>query len=323
MKLKNLNSVISKLKQNVSFSSTIFDNFRDNKEVAIHAITYNYNNFSSLSPKFKEDYDIWKTLLDIEPYFIKNIPNFLENDKNLALIALKKNPESYQYLSKSLLSDKDICFLAVKHYSNFKSIPKKYQNDKIFIEQSINFNSSFSTPITQFLPIEILKNRDLMLKAVELNPLNFKHIDKSLQEDKEIIFFAIQSPGNFQLLNENIKNDINFVKKLINKSHGVFQYVNESMQNDKELALQTVSKWPYAIKYLGKDLILDKEILLNAVKINKFAYNEFPKEIKKLCKKDNCVEKLIELIYKEKNDSILKKLNDKILNSTNDKIYKI
>lgn len=100
-------------------------------------------------------------------------------------------------------------------------------------------------------------DKEVVLKAVEMNGNNLEHASDRLKDDKEVVLKSIQYNGLcLSHAGEKLKDDREVVKKAIeNDIFGwVLQSASDRLKDDKELVLQAVKKHPIAIDYASPGL---------------------------------------------------------------------
>jgi hypothetical protein len=185
---------------------------------------------------------------------LSELSHELRNDKDLALIAIKSNPFSFQFVGELLIDDYGLikfaykykkfslnynnpgglelieyCPIEIRHNVNFllellefdfsiwKYFPEHYLNEEYFMKQAVSFNSQIITRAGEHLK----NNREIVLIAAKnngyfLNSTEFEHF----VFDREIILEGCIS--NSSLINEKLpavyKNDFLFIKELFERS---------------------------------------------------------------------------------------------------------
>lgn len=87
------------------------------------------------------------------------------------------------------------------------------------------------------------------------------------------------------------------------------KYLKEELKNDKDIAKELINLNSFNFKYLSKELRNDKEIILSVISKDKSLICLSTEEIRNKCNEDNCIEVITKLIYEEKQNKILEKIN--------------
>lgn len=166
---------------------------------------------------------------------------FYRNNKELARLAIRRDPLSYTLLCDSLKSDGEILhclFMESRAYL-----------DSYLGDISINLNSIlteddvlqlvYSNRLSlQFLSKEYKNNRRILLAAatVQYN-LDFEKIIGDLEEihltDSVIMLAVVKNrPSNFKFASEQLKSDSEFVTKCVLSAFDVLEFVSNRFKND-------------------------------------------------------------------------------------------
>jgi len=136
---------------------------------------------------------------------------------------------------------------------NYTIVYLVYDKDLIFrIKEMGNSSDTIASPvindISRLFKQEILYN----------DPIFLVFLAKNIQHS-----FISQC---FSLIDDKLKNNSDFMMKLIKIQHSYTKYASEDLKNDKEFVLNYVKVNGLALEYASEDLRNDKEIVLVAVK---------------------------------------------------------
>lgn len=110
-----------------------------------------------------------------------------------------------------------------------------------------------------------IKNKDEALEAIEKNPWILKHIDKKLQENREIVETAIKKePLTLQYANESLKSDIGLVSIATTKKAEAFKYASNVLKANADFVKQIVDKQPQALQYADALIKNNVDVVLTA-----------------------------------------------------------
>ena len=90
------------------------------------------------------------------------------------------------------------------------------------------------------LPANLKKDRDIVIEALKGQPGVLEVVDKSLQDDKEIVNMCIINSNNGMLMKhagKKLKKNKEFIMDLLKKTKNnyVFEYADKSLENDPDL----------------------------------------------------------------------------------------
>lgn len=209
-----------------------------NKEGIRKLIEINPLIIKDLSNTYKDDLELAKLVIDKAPNLIeclnKRTTEKICVDKQYCKDLLKKNIQAFSYLSLKLRNDKDFVFPYVKKNPRFlENVSKRLRNNKEFMEQ---FTDTF-----MFLFCageDILKDEELMLKALNFSPTCIFKIDKSLQ-NKEFYEKAIKlHPKSYQNISSKHQLDDDLIHFLLTHE----TYYNDKYEKQSTVDLIPISK---------------------------------------------------------------------------------
>jgi hypothetical protein len=243
----------------------VSDRLKADEEVLISSLkSSNGNSIIFASPTLKSNMDIVKNALQYINYssinVFKDLGMLAQSNKEIALLAISKKPESYLYVSEDLKNDIDIVKTAIKlDGSLFKFIPLSFkQNKEIFllaIKQyalaiefateefknnlevaKIVLASKYDKTLS-FFSDEIRDNKELVLFAVKNHASQLEFASKRLKMDYDLVKQAITQSGvTYRFIDENLKSDPYLIKKAIECSTGLaLNYIDEKYLNHPEI----------------------------------------------------------------------------------------
>ena len=195
----------------------------------------------------------WKRNREIVLEAVKQNPEAIKYaqvmDKEIALIAIRKNGEMLLHVTKELREDPEVVLEAVK------------QNYKVLQEAS---KEGLKTAFTKEIALEMVKqdglmleetkefveDKDVVLEAVKQNGNALKYVSDSFKEDFEIVLTALES------LSENVKNN------------------KYKFQNVREVYLAAIKENPEYYKYASDTMRFDKKFIIDAVRQNSMVIRE-------------------------------------------------
>lgn len=133
---------------------------------------------------------------------------------------------------------------------------------------------------------DFLKNdKKIGLMAVELNGLNLKHLSSRLQADREIVWKACENNCNsFQYACHELKENSQFILNIIGFDFDkaqFFKHISPILKNDREFLFKLLNKNEFTYRFFSNEFRNDKLLTLNALKINPYLFRFCSKELQK------------------------------------------
>ena len=126
----------------------------------------------------------------------------------------------------------------------------------------------FTLPLRDQDFLKSIKNKNFILKAIQIDYTIFNYINDKLKEDKDFILKAIQINFQiFQFVHELKKDDENFILESISINSNIFFYVNDQLKNNRDFVFKAIQIAPNIFKYVGDELKKNKELILDGLKI--------------------------------------------------------
>ena len=130
----------------------------------------------------------------------------LKKNKEICLIATKKNGYAYHYIDKELRNDRDLILAALEQKGEMlQFVPDIFKKDKEIVLLAIK-NDGYSL---RYADKKFRKNRDIVLQAVSQNYEALEYATKVLKNDKEIIWLALnQNIGAYKFIGDDFKAEL-------------------------------------------------------------------------------------------------------------------
>ena len=110
------------------------------------------------------------------------------------------------------------------------------ENEQNIIKKLKELPDEFST-----LPLGYQENRDFIINCLENNAQILEFVNDQFKNDKEVVMLAIKKfERHFSALyfaSEALKNDIDFVKEVLNYDENAFPHISERLKCDKNIVL--------------------------------------------------------------------------------------
>ena len=234
--------------QKVSFFKKLSNIIKSDKKLIISLIKNYIPIFKYLSDKNKNDIEILKSeILINSSSSIKDAPKALQDDQDLILAIVKKNPKLFQFASKNLKSN------------------------KIFIMDLIEDNEYLLKKIFNLLDKSLINDQnfilDLIRKFPESHYLHSSVNDNQFHKIKlEALLTKLDTASEYNTIADDIQiddlhpsilGDINITTKDF-----LIQYLNKKHKHNEELLFSEFSYSPSFIKHLHPLLLKDEDLLM-------------------------------------------------------------
>lgn len=141
---------------------------------------------------------------------LKWAPEDIQNNRRLALKCVARNGRGYRYLPEAFREDPAFILAAVAKQEHYKA--------------------------AEHIPEALLNDQNFVLRLVKVNGLTLKFVNNQLQADKEIVFAAAtQEIEAFQFASGNLKNNIDFVKKILAIDVGAYEWLSKRLKENEVL----------------------------------------------------------------------------------------
>lgn len=202
----------------------------------------------------KQITDIYKNYEDF--VFNFNDSDKLKSDVNKILFELKQHGLSKLETVDSSLKDNfafiqsivDEFGIKVLSYVKKDFDKSKISTKKFYINQ---LEKSIIEPNIKNIPEKYKKDRDILLKLVELDAYNLKLIDPNIENYKEFIKLSIEkNPMSIKYASDEIKSDEFFVRTAINKNVLSFRHVADKFRLDKQFIYENIHNYNLLLECL-------------------------------------------------------------------------
>lgn len=254
---------------NIEIENVLSEKWKD-KTYVLSAIKYSSKALKYADNKFKIDREV---VLKAVGYFGDSIlyaDKKFRDDKKVMLTAISNQGyENYAYCGKQDYSLRHKA--AERNGLLFKIASPRLRNDKEVILTAINANPL----VIQYVP-KILKNNIEIIKValkqydkngcysfgLNTRDINiFEYIDKKFSKDRTLIEDISVSGCLLKHMDISLQDDKVFIMKLLKKDPRLFYYLSDKNKNVKEFALIAVTYKVVYFYHLGEKLQKDKDIL--------------------------------------------------------------
>lgn len=250
--LQNYNNIIKLYIIVNNYDDTLYNLFD------INELKYKYS-LCYTTQFFKKNYHIYKKyrcIILLLIYYDKlpfcdllSLDDKYKNDKELIYIAYQINGDILRYVCKDLLNNKEFILKGISYY--------KFNCSNIFT----------------YISDELKKDKDIINNFVENDPGSFEYLSADCKLNKELILKSINQKNNYDAyslnyINNELRNDKNFMISCININCNTYHYVSDNLKYDKDIGLAAVING-FHYNILHNTIKYDSNILLEALKTRK------------------------------------------------------
>jgi hypothetical protein len=172
---------------------------------------------------------------------------YYEEDKELALLAVSREPLAYSLLSTDLMLDESIqkvlCF-------------------------STNWNLLFYIKEWN-LVVENILTLDEICKVLKTNRNLLSMLSNNLHSNAECLMAALSNDvSNIKYADESLKKDRTFALEVIKSYPETLEYFDDFLKSNKEIVLEAIKNNYLAIQYCSEQLRSNEEFICEAYKLN-------------------------------------------------------
>lgn len=177
----------------------------------------------------------------------------------------------------------------------FKDAPVSLLSDELFIKCAVKIEGD----VLKLCPQNLRNNKNIVLDAIKNNYRSIEYASDNLKKDRDIVLKSVKRNSslysNVLKFPEDLKNDIDFLKKMIFENANNIEFIPEKYADQQSLYLLAIknsssvidsinsvnNELPsYVIKEFKKNL-KDYSFCLNAVFENAYTYEFLEESIKK------------------------------------------
>lgn len=348
-KIRKSRDIIIKIaKHNPTILTYLDDEFKNDEEIVSICLENSWDIFNYASQRLKND-DIFirNQLIKKHNYnsnMIKYATNNIKKNKELVLLAIKKNFWSYGHIHEDLKNDREFIKSALElNGCVIYLVKNEFKNDDELV-----FIAVHSTPHAIKFTLEKYKNNKPLAKIalyekteeIKTNKkkiLNSNTTSDEITYDKTIncnIFnehhdfehLNVYSQGYYiQYLSDNLKNDFEIIECGLKNSCWTFCYLDENKRNDYKFILWALQINASIYQFINDEYKKNAEIIEYMTITNNFhdMYNYFPNEIKN---KKSVIKNMVSNNYRMLRDVNPCILDDdvfmlEIMNDTNFRVF--
>ncbi len=192
----DLEIVLKAVKENGKFLKFVSPRLQDHEEVAREAVAQNWEAHAWISERLSQDDAIfqmakeacWRSIKE-NPDCYRSLSERLNQDEDLFLEVVKQDPKKLKYLSNHPLINDLSVLIKILHHNGLalEYLDRKYRENIYLVTCAIEQNIK----ALRQLKFGLVNNKDLMLRAVQIDPYEGLYcLGYELTDDDDIIWLA-------------------------------------------------------------------------------------------------------------------------------------
>lgn len=188
---------------------------RNNREVALYAVSINEYYFEELSEELRNDEDIAFAALEKSINNLKYIGSDVRNSKRIFDYVISNNKLLYtDAMGCELRKDKEYVLHVIKDYLQNCSL-------RFFCKQ---------------LHEDLLSDREVAIASVSVDGMAIVHFSDQIRNDDEVVSIALKNDGeSIKFVNERFTKDKNYALIALKTYPAAILYLDRSIQYDPEI----------------------------------------------------------------------------------------
>ncbi len=259
---------------------------RNDKDIAIEAVRNREKAMMFVSEELKYDKEV------IQSAFIRSttlrseigiafsfLPEEIQDNEEMALIAISIFDGAFQYFSDRLKNDENfLARVAAKNSGVLRYFDSKYLKDEDFINKVLDIHPSYriinTKSFARYLDDTLLDNENMMKVILQKSGFeNFQYISERLKESRDYILEIIPiAPKVYEFLNQYHDNE--GITLVAVKEDGMnLRLASWRLREDKEVVLEAVKNNPHSIQFGSYELQNDEKLLSYVTKDNSYYFD--------------------------------------------------
>lgn len=278
--VKNQMDIINGLRELNTIGIKSINKIKLTDEELKHFYTRKYGFGYSTDPKHDKIIDIRNVADDYNSTNDKEVklkmivkgylPDNFVTDRDLMKEAITNFKGTFKYGAENIRGDKELFELSIsgnnKYFDNLKFVTDKIGNDKEYIISLINKDSVFF----EYANEKMKDDEDVVMTALKSENAKmdfFNYASPRLKNDKRIVLKAMEiSFYNCRYIGDELKNDIGFVKTIINNGYPEILAFLSDLKDNEEIVRDSVSMNGTLFQYASPRLKDNEDILRIAIK---------------------------------------------------------
>ena len=264
--------------------SILGDKLKKDHDIVTKAIAMDCNLYQDLPKNLKEDLLIFtEALKDMSfasrkslPLMVENAPSIITQDIDTCQKIISKDLSFFEYLPKSIQSNKQIISfwskLETKNYSELDEKDLIIFLSFISRDQKSWFRENEETTAQTLKKINTIEGaKSIVTYLGDLESDVFQNLDAKLLTNEEVLNAAVnakptytKAPSIMEYIVSNIQEIYNrreYIEKVLRKYGSLMEFLPDNLKNDKGLAEIAIKQDYNSFKHLSKGLKDDDQII--------------------------------------------------------------
>ncbi|EFC38875.1 predicted protein [Naegleria gruberi] len=239
----------------------------------IYCRKYRRSTTIEIPNQLMEKREFIKILLEYCGLFMEHLRDDIQNDRELALIAVKSHADAYWFIGEHLKAEVEIILAVLR---NSKNQPSRGVTEHIFttwpefsLYEDVLLNLVEKNKyILNYTDKSLLGNKQFMMKAVYRNEYAIEFANELIIDEEMAMVAMLRKPLKLDGLFKFLRSE-EFVIKYIERSRKpvILEYVDISIRKNRTIVLESVKKNSAEFRFASKMIRgYDREIVLCALR---------------------------------------------------------
>lgn len=207
--------VIAAMRDGRKILGMVRDAMRDDKEIALMAISLRWEDIKYLSERLKRDHDVVMAAVTENPLAIKYAPDEYRSDPELMLSLVKQHGG------------------AIKYFIGPTTGPL-YEEIVLEAARTYKYTHKFILP-------ESFANKSFAIRAVRADGRLLEKFKEEIRHDKEVVLEAVKQNGtSIKYTSDSLRSDFDVAMAAVRQTWAAIDLIPKELRNDKGLALESV-----------------------------------------------------------------------------------
>lgn len=204
-------------------------------------------------------------LLNNNCIWLHEISKSLQQDRDISLLAVKKDGRNFEYLQPEFLNDREVILTALKSkYADYSHIAQNVDNGILNEPDIAETLLKKYTYALKYLNQYYQDNRELILK---LNVINLEDMSQRLKHDKEVVLQCVSSWGNqLQFASADLQDDSEVVIEALKCNGLALEFASERLRSDLNIIKLAMRHTRGAVMFMSDYAKSNKEIIQSLIK---------------------------------------------------------